>query len=324
MFGTIFRFLLAAFIITVLAVWLLGGGWEKTKAAARSFGNPFQAILHGGSLIGSDFRLPGAPVIPTGAGLGDLGDLAYLEDSDASFGSYDEMRAQTADARTYGQPSPYALSVSIVVEYPGTEQEYVIIESTTGDPDPIIMTGWSLQSALTRARVSLPQAAATFVVGAPNTLGPVALVPGGRAIVSSGISPVGVSFRENMCSGYLGQLQPFSPPFSATCPTPTAAIPHSQSAVARLGETCFEYLSTVPACTFPGSSLSTGLSPACRATIAERLTYNGCYQTFSPRADFYRADWRIFLGTQAPLWRQSSDVVRLLDAEGRIVSTYSY
>lgn len=323
MLARVFSFLLIGLLIAIAVVWFLGGGWEKTKAAARGYGNPIQAILSGGSLLGSDFRLPGSPIIPQGAGLGDLGDLAYVPESNASFeGAYD-MDARTSDARSFGTPSPYALSVSLRIEYPGTEQEYAVIESA-GSAADIILTGWSLQSALSRVRVSLPHAAPTFVVGAPNTLDAAVLRPGGSAIISSGTSPVGVSFRENLCSGYLGQLQQFSPPFSGTCPTPTASIPRTPTTESRLGASCFEYLATLPACTFPGGSLPTSLPPACRATVAERLTYNGCFQSFSARSDFYRDQWRLFLGTQAPLWRADSDVVRLLDAEGRTVATYSY
>ncbi|MBM3272022.1 hypothetical protein FJY94_01920 [Candidatus Kaiserbacteria bacterium] len=321
MLARIFSFLLAGLLIIIVAAWFLGGGWEKMKAAARGYGNPFQAILSGGSFLGSDFRLPGSPIIPEGAGLGDLGDLAYVPESDASFGNAYELDARTSDARSFGTPSPYALSVSLRIEHPGTEQEYAIIESSGSE---VIMTGWSLQSALTRVRVSLPHAAPMFVVGAPNTLDASVLRPGGIAVVSSGMSPVGVSFRENLCSGYLGQLQQFSPPFAGTCPTPTASMPRTPAAESRLGASCFEYLATLPACTFPGASLPTSLPAMCRATIAERLTYNGCFQSFSARSDFYRDQWRLFLGTQAPLWRADSDIVRLLDAEERTVATYSY
>lgn len=328
MIARILTFLFLALVVTVVAVWLLGGGIGKAVIAAKSMGNPLTYFLQGGPL-GSDFRLPGQPVVPLGVDVsqytgegGGNGDLAAEYASLAQ--EYDDLNARVNEARSFGTPSPYASAVSLRVEDPGTEGEYVVIEASAGNTDPVIFTGWTIQSAFTRTRVGLPHAASAFSVGAANTISPVALPPGGTIIVSSGVSPVGVSFRENICVGYLGQLQRYTPPFPALCPAPFDTIPPTDENVRRLGSSCFDYLASVPSCTFPGSAMPDTLSPACRATVAERLTYNGCVRSFSSRADFYTNRWRLFLGMQSSLWNPARDAVRLLDAQGRTVATYSY
>lgn len=318
--GRIFSFLLLAFAVVFVAVWLLNGGWSKAVAAAKNF-NPLGVILGGGPL-GADFRLPGQPVIPMGADISqyvgggsgtDYADLAQ---------QVDDLEAQVNAARDLGGVSPYATAVTLRIENPGTPDEFAVIE--VGGDTAVSTTGWSLQSALTRTRVTLPHAASAFVVGAANTIQPVRLSPGTTIIAASGVSPVGVSFRENICSGYLGQLQHYAPPFPAVCPAPLDSIPATPETMASLGESCFDYLASVPSCTFPGGATPGSLSPACRATITERLTYNGCVRGYSSRADFNTNRWRLFLGAQNPLWQRNRDAVRLLDAQGRTVATYSY
>lgn len=323
MIARILSFLLLAFILAIFAAWLLSGGWSKAVAAAKSF-SPLNLILSGGPL-GSDFRLPGQPAIPTGADISqytDGYDATYADEYAALAQQVDDLEAQVNDARSFGEVSPYAAAVTLRVENPGTPDEFAVIE--VNGNTAVSTTGWSLQSALTRTRISLPRAAAAFTLGAANTVEPVQLSPGTTIIVSSGVSPVGVSFRENICSGYLGQLQHYAPPFPATCPAPLDSIPATPDAIAALGESCFDYLASVPSCTFPGAATPASLSGACRATIAERLTYNGCTRRFSSHPGFSTNRWRLFLDAQGPLWQSSRDAVRLLDAQGRTVATYSY
>jgi hypothetical protein len=320
----ILSFLVLAFVVALFAVWLLNGGWSKAVAAARSF-NPLNLILSGGPL-GSDFRLPGQPVIPAGADIsqytGGEYDIGYADDYADLAQQVDDLEAQVSEARTFASVSPYAAAVTLRVENPGTPDEFAVIE-VNGDT-AVSTTGWSLQSAVTRTRVPLPHAASAFVVGAANTIQPVKLSPGTTIIAASGPSPVSVSFRENICSGYLGQLQHYAPPFPAICPAPLDSIPATPETVAALGESCFDYLASVPSCTFPGGTAPGSLTSACRATIAERLTYNGCVRGYSSRADFTTNRWRLFLDAHGPLWQRSRDAVRLLDAQGRTVATYSY
>lgn len=324
MIGRILSFLFLAFVVAFVAVWLLNGGWSKSIAAAKNF-NPL-GILLGGGPLGANFRLPGQPDLPLGADISQYTDggydTGYADDYASLAQQVDDLEARVNEARNFGGVSPYATAVTLRIENPGTPDEFAVIE-VNGDT-AVSTTGWSLQSALTRTRITLPHAASVFVLGAANTIQPVQLSPGTTIIAASGVSPVGVSFRENICSGYLGQLQHYAPPFAAVCPAPLDSIPATPETIAVLGESCFDYLASVPSCTFPGGATPGSLSSACRATIAERLTYNGCAREYSSREGFNTTRWRLFLGAQNPLWQRDRDAVRLLDAQGRTVATYSY
>jgi hypothetical protein len=193
---------------------------------------------------------------------------------------------------------------------------------SASDTAPISLGGWSLQSAYTGVRHTLPQAAPNFIQGAVNAVLPVSLAPGAEVVVSSGVSPVGVSFRENECAGYLAQFQEFSPPLQTRCVSAAAAIPDTAETRAALGDTCFDFLATVPSCTFP-RSLPSDISPACASSVMQALSYNSCVRIHRTEAGFAGSTWRLYLAAPRPLWREH-DVVRLLDPAGRIVDVLSY
>ena len=160
-------------------------------------------------------------------------------------------------------------------------------------------------------------------MGRVNAVGEITLAPGGSAIVVTGASPVGVSFQENMCTGYLGTVQPFVPPLVASCPPPSAAIPRTAESEARLGASCFQYLATLPSCTFPQNPPAS-LSPSCRSEIQTKLSYNGCVNQYKNTSGFASGSWRVYMALGKPLWRVENDIIRLLDGEGRVVDVLKY
>ena len=160
-------------------------------------------------------------------------------------------------------------------------------------------------------------------MGAVNVEDVIALVAGERAIVATGISPVGVSFRENSCTGYLDQFQGFSPAMSRNCPSPEDILPLTEENLRAYGEGCFDYIRELPACTTPLSPPSY-ISGQCAAYLQNNLSYNGCMNMNRWRPSFAGDTWRIFLNARGELWGNSHDVIRLLDSEARTVDVISY
>ena len=188
---------------------------------------------------------------------------------------------------------------------------------------PIVITGWSLQSAVSGVRGFIGPAADLFVMGTVQSQKAIALEAGASASIASGSSPVGVSFRENLCTGYLSQMQSFAPTLSMRCPAPAESMPLTAETIRTFGDRCLDYVHALPTCTYP-TILPGDLSPACRSFIMERLSYNGCVQTHRYKSGFVRNEWRVYLGASGELWRNAHDVVRLLDAEGRTVDIIIY
>ncbi len=94
--------------------------------------------------------------------------------------------------------------------------EYLIIDYTAHEGKPQKISGWSIESTKKKMRVSIPEGNMLFRQGVIPTLSPILLFPGERALVSSGSSPVGISFQTNICSPTLEQFQTFYPALART------------------------------------------------------------------------------------------------------------
>ena len=186
------------------------------------------------------------------------------------------------------------------------------------------MDGWSLQSVYTGIRAYIPTAASSFMMGVVNDRDSIQLPPGASAIINSGMSPVGTSFRENICTGYLEQLQNFSPSLSNSCPTPASSLPLTPENLRIYGETCFDFLQTIPSCTSPLQNIPGNISSDCRSFALNTLSYNGCVLKNRFRPSFITGSWRIYLESDTELWRNTHDIIRLLDGEGRTVDVLTY
>jgi hypothetical protein len=238
---------------------------------------------------------------------------------------YNELAAAVREARAFGDPSPDRGTVQIVdmstdVSASG---EYITLENY-GDRS-VSIEGWSLQSAVSGVRVPLPAATRTFVMGAVPSPTTITLEPYKAIYVNSGPSPVGVSFQENSCSGYLSQFQSFVPHLgNYQCPQNSDELPWTPENVQRYGESCLTYVDSLPSCHFHTDAFPNSLSSSCREYIREALTYNGCVARNKWRPSFHQDVWRVFLEQPEPLWGTNHDIIRLLDAQGRTVDVYNY
>jgi hypothetical protein len=308
---------LVAGVGLLVIFWLLGGGIQKIIGSAGSFSLSIPNLLSGTSSFAS-FQLPFAPSvypqIPS----------AY-SGTDSSGGGNTYQPYQPAGTLQNGAQSPYAGEI-VMTQGAAVAQsanaQYLEISAMPGISS-VDIAGWTLQSALSGALATIPEAASPFMMGRVNTVSNVLLSGGGVAYVVTGSSPVGVSFSENMCTGYLGTLQPFVPALPLKCPSPLSEIPDTAANEARLGASCFSYLSQLPPCSFPAKPPQ-NLSSACISEIQTKLSYNGCLATHQSDPGFFTNSWRLYLAQGRSLWGVQHDVIRLLDGSGRVVSVLNY
>lgn len=323
----------SAVIIAIILVllWLISGGPRKIREAAGGIGNPLSAIFGFGTSKGAAFKLPWQPndlnIAPeltfgTDTESGESPNPDELSDAERE---YEELQRKIVAAKNFGEPSPYRGQVSIYEHAAdeSAESEYVSIQASSENTAPVSLAGWSLQSAVTGIRGFVPRGTSIFTLGAINAQQTISLEPGVSAVIASGFSPVGTSFRENLCTGYLSQMQDFRPSLGNRCPAPSESLPLTADNVRLYGESCIDFVRELPACTFP-LTVPNNLTSACRGFIVEKLSYNGCVDTYRYRSTFLRGVWRIYLGAGNELWRNAHDVVRLLDAEGRTVDVLVY
>jgi hypothetical protein len=301
-------YLLWAMVVVLVIAWLLTGGIGKIQNAAASFSftNPIAFIKSGFT-----FTLPWQPTLPRGP------NIVGLSDSSGSSGANTSQQSQ---AETFGNPSSNEGTVTINATgatASNPQSEYV--EIANNGSGALDITGWSLQSVISGARAYIPRGSALFQIGALNPQTDIELAPGGSAIITTGVSPVGTSFRENECSGYLGQLQNYTPQIQTQCPSPSNAAGNAQ----QYGQACADFVSSLSSCKFP-NQLPPNISSACVAYVQTNFSYNGCVQAYQNDPSFSLQTWRIYLDASQELWNSQHDTIRVLNAQGEVVAVTSY
>ena len=323
---TILKTLFVLIILALIIFWLSTGGPQRAWQAGKNFTNPVAVIFGDGTTTGVLITLPWQPQNVRGPDISDYVGVADAQKQTADSQS-PGTNANATDLQQYGNPSPYQGEVSLAgssATASDASQEYVQLQASSDNSAPINLSGWSLQSAVSGVRVAIPPAAPAFIAGVVNAVQPVALSPGATAIATSGFSPVGVSFEENICSGYLSELQRFTPGLNNSCPSGSDALPQTAENLRTYGASCFDYIATIPSCHFVGTSMPSGISPACRRFVGNDLSYNGCVAMYRSQPNFDLPTFRLYLNQSSKLWNNSHDIIRLLDAQGQIVDVLSY
>lgn len=328
MIRTILRWLFVLVIGALIFAWILRGGPVRLWERITTFATPEWSWGEGVNIFSlklpyqPDSLFSGITIDESGALYGADGS-GELQDIEAALA---ELEAKARDVREFGAPSPYAGSVELRdagarAETPGAEHLEI---AATFASSPIAITNWSLQSALSGTRIYIPSGVSPFVVGTLNQLSPITLAAGDTALLTSGFSPVGASFKENACTGYLTQFQTFSPPLSRQCPLPADEMPRNASTIAQYGNVCVDFVHTLAPCTFHTGFLPQGAGASCAAFVGDALSHNGCVARHRNSPYFESDSWRVFLNAPSELWRNTHDVIRLLDADGRVVDVLSY
>lgn len=251
----------------------------------------------------------------------------------------EDMEEAVAEARLRAPASPYEGLVYISNESRGdatlAQEEYIVIEASSGNDIDVDITGWKLESYMTGYYAILGRASPLPVMGAQNEQRPVILSPGGSAVVSSGDSPVGTSFRINRCTGYFEQFQNFSPELPQYCPSPVDEFDDvfKERSVTTLDRKeadyniCRDFLWNIPECTIYRKDLrdvEPSLTAACQRFVRDTLSYQGCVDRHRYSFNFYEDEWRLYMKSRGELWRDQREILRLLDASGRTVDVYVY
>lgn len=201
-------------------------------------------------------------------------------------------------------------------------REYVSISATSQLRHPISLSGWKLVSDITGKGVPFPKATNLYYPGVLTEESNPILFPQGKVIVVTGKSPVGISFRVNICSGYLNQFNSFNPWMQQQCPRvkdeDLSSIPLTPK-----NDNCFDYIDSIPSCQIPNRPLTPAFSPECADFIQKTPNYKGCVDIHRNDSDFYTNEWRIYLQRDERLWRDKREKLRLLDASGKTVLTYT-
>ncbi|HVX90089.1 MAG TPA: hypothetical protein VHC20_00305 [Candidatus Paceibacterota bacterium] len=240
-----------------------------------------------------------------------------------------DLQENYVSSQRFGTPSVYKGLVAIrhsvspfLSEDP--DKEYLTVTVSSRAPEAgVDISGWSVLGEAEGRSFTIPNGVNLPHLGNVNPAEPVVLAPGQSAVITIGDSPIGMSFRENMCSGYFDQFQEFSPPLQHACPAPMTDFNRSYLGDPKKLDACRAYIEDVRACTVP-LDVPDGLGSDCNQFIDQYLNYNGCVDAHLGDRGFFGTTWRIYVGRNNDFFTKDHDTVKLLDNAGNTVDLLSY
>ncbi len=204
-------------------------------------------------------------------------------------------------------------------------REYLILNASGQSGSLINVTGYQLQGLFSYATIGLGYDLYQPSTGAAPTN--IYFRSGDHAILTSGHSPFNASIRVNKCSGYLQNDYHLYPALNLNCPRPADWVDPVR--LYQENQTCVNYIKQINYCgTINLAVLPDTLSSSCRqllvSTVVPDLNYQGCVEHHKYDKDFFKNEWRIFLGSSASLWRDRNDSIGLYDRLGNLVSSLKY
>lgn len=292
-------------------------------------GGPLHPLAFTGSSLALPDRLGGGTYLNFPKAPYQIGDGSYSSDSSSGGSTGGSGSLPTfVGGSTFGTPSPYRGKVSMNHSVSGAgstdpKNEYIEISVAQNAGVPINLSGWTLSSDATGNATPIPKGTEVPTNGVVNAAQDIVLTPGERAIIISGQSPIGASFRENKCIGYFSTFQKFSPSLPQNCPTPSSELISSYGSGYIRDAACIDYVDKLSRCQVALSPPTT-VSGVCQSFAIKYLNYNGCVDAHKNDTDFNSTTWRIYLGRSSSMWRTKHEIVKLLDNTGKTVDAFSY
>lgn len=251
-------------------------------------------------------------------------------------GVYSELSSAQAqlDLQFYQMDLPSSpvrgkIWISSVHRSTDSQKEYLILSTSKDLPTGTDITGMTIKSVVTGAIVQIGKGVGLPLLNVVNSPTNVYIASGQKIYINTGSSPLGYSFKTNLCAGYFEQFQNFTPALTQSCPllkTESRPAPPNQ-----LQDACLDYIDRVPKCTIitalpksTAEALNQEQQYRCLTFIQNKTGYQNCFSIHRNDASFSGTEWRLFLSRTQPLWKSKREVIWLLDQQGNFVSQYSY
>lgn len=203
-------------------------------------------------------------------------------------------------------------------------KEYLTLRTSLKDNEKINITGWYLKSEVTGYFAVIGKAA---LLPFPFTRieSDIVLEKGDKVYITKGFSPIGISFRTNMCTGYFEEHTNFTPSLQKACPKAADEELPNFSSVYDRNDECIDLIEKIPRCTTRNGeyiyNLPDTVTSSCKAYIETNVNYNACVAKHFDDTDFPGDEYRVYLKKFGPLWRKDREKINLHDSNGLIVDT---
>ena len=230
--------------------------------------------------------------------------------------------SSSGETTAIGPTSSYKGKINLSVwnaKETSPQNEYLEIRASS-DIKSISISNWTVEDR-NGLKFNLGRGANLFFLSQVNAQEPIILEPNGVVIVTTGRSPVGANFRLNLCTGYFNQFQEFVPSLPQECPhIDEKDIPQNYP------DGCVDYIRGLSTCRMPANisyETSIEIGNDCILFLDEKANYSGCVNAHKNEENFYKKEWRVYLGRSEELW-QTRDTIILRDQDGKIVDEESY
>jgi len=296
----------------IIFAWILTGGYNREISFRGPYLKPITNIGEEGEAFGNQINIGGITVGPRGERV-------------PSSGSLEEIRERIESYRETVEGSSYHNQVFIENTSGAREadpsREYITIRASRNNKEGVNITGWRLTSGVTGGSYEIGSGSYLPFLGKTTSESAIYLAPGEGAIVTTGRSPIGVSFRINLCTGYLSQFQNYTPSLPISCPAGRDSDLPINTQI--FNDECRDFVNQLSRCQvitqFPDT-----LKYECRDFVSRTYTYNNCVDTYKDRSNFYGGEWRIFLKRDSEIWKSRYETIKLLDQSGKTVDQLSF
>jgi hypothetical protein len=203
-------------------------------------------------------------------------------------------------------------------------EEYITLSASSRNNEKISITGWKLESIISKKQATIGGATEVYISGLVNSEPTLKLAPGETVIISTGLSPIGASFKVNKCSGYQEQFQDFFPKLSKKCPYPDDEFDDIALSIPSTDNKCEDFVDSISRCEMELTAFPAGVSSQCTEFVSNTINYSGCVKNHRDDLNFFTKEWRVFLKKDSELWRAKRETIRLIDNDGKVVDTYTY
>jgi len=204
------------------------------------------------------------------------------------------------------------------------DEEYLEIKADKKNKSSLKITGWKLKGKTGLDVVIGKGAFYIYASAASQPQEDIYLKPGEKAVIVTGKSSLGTSFKMNKCVGYFEQFHEFTPELDTECP-----LLRDDEPPANLinNDQCLDYIDRVSSCQTVVSipyKYSIKLSSSCHDYITQNANYKTCLEKHKDDSDFYLPEWRIYLDRSEELWKKKRETITLYDGKNNIIDSQSY
>jgi len=203
------------------------------------------------------------------------------------------------------------------------DKEYLEIRILNNIENDFALTGWTVRSPVTGISFQLGKGTSLPILGKITNKETIIVSPGSRIIVTTGRSPIGASFKTNICTGYLEQFQDFRPSLRRECPRPIDELPGG-GAPGTYKDSCIDFVESMSRCYINTNPLPLWMDNVCQEFIVHDINYNACVDKHKNEENFYKNEWRIYLSRDTEIWKSKREIIELLDNEGKLVDVVNY